>query len=213
MIDSIIFDFDGVIVDSVDIKTEAFVTLYGAYPDCIKNKVRLHHLENAGISRYKKIYFYQKSLIQEDCSEDTINQLAQKFSDIVVEKVIDSKYVPGAYEFIKNNHEKIDLHIATGTPQGEIELILTKRNIVQFFKSIYGTPLSKTEIIRKVLKKYNYNENKVLFIGDAMSDYIGANNNNIRFLGRVESGADSIFPIDQIIVNDLHKLKDFLKTL
>ena len=121
MIDSIIFDFDGVIVDSVDIKTEAFVTLYGAYPDCIKNKVRLHHLENAGISRYKKIYFYQKSLIQEDCSEDTINQLAQKFSDIVVEKVIDSKYVPGAYEFIKNNHEKIDLHIATGTPQGEIE--------------------------------------------------------------------------------------------
>ena len=49
---------------------------------------------------------------------------------------------------------------------------MTKRNIVQFFKSIYGTPLSKTEIIRKVLKKYNYNENKVLFIGDAMSDYI-----------------------------------------
>ena len=63
MIDSIIFDFDGVIVDSVHIKTEAFIALYSTYPDHIKNKVKLHHLENTGISRYKKIYFYFRGFI------------------------------------------------------------------------------------------------------------------------------------------------------
>ena len=50
-----IFDFDGVIVDSVDIKTEAFGEIYSNYGSSITEKVKNYHIENGGLSRYEKI--------------------------------------------------------------------------------------------------------------------------------------------------------------
>ena len=52
---SIIFDFDGVIVESGDIKTNAFADLYQSYGDPIVKEVVRYHKLNGGLSRYKKI--------------------------------------------------------------------------------------------------------------------------------------------------------------
>ena len=88
MIKSIIFDFDGVIAESTNIKTDAFVSLYSKHPREVQLIVKDYHLKNSGISRYKKILYYQKEVLQEDYSEDVVNDLAKKFSKIVLEKVI-----------------------------------------------------------------------------------------------------------------------------
>ena len=55
--DNIIFDFDGVITDSVNIKKEAFAELYSKYGSRIQKKVVNHHLEHGGISRFDKIKY------------------------------------------------------------------------------------------------------------------------------------------------------------
>ena len=62
MIKTIIFDFDGVILESIDVKTEAFKKLYQPYGSNISNKVVKNHLANGGISRYEKIKIYHKQL-------------------------------------------------------------------------------------------------------------------------------------------------------
>ena len=56
MIKSIIFDFDGVIAESTNIKTDAFVSLYSKYSEEVQATVKNYHLKNSGISRYKKIF-------------------------------------------------------------------------------------------------------------------------------------------------------------
>ena len=42
MLKSIIFDFDGVLCESVDIKTESFRRLFVDYPEHLKNIIKLH---------------------------------------------------------------------------------------------------------------------------------------------------------------------------
>ena len=51
---AVVFDFDGVILESADVKTRAFVELYAAHGAEVVDRVREHHLANLGISRFKK---------------------------------------------------------------------------------------------------------------------------------------------------------------
>ena len=57
MIKNIIFDFDGVILDSVNIKTEAFYKLFEQYGSKIANQVVDYHIINGGMSRFKKFEY------------------------------------------------------------------------------------------------------------------------------------------------------------
>ena len=210
MIKAIIFDFDGVIAESTNIKTDAFVSIYNEYSEEVQARVKDYHVKNSGISRYKKILYYQKEILEQDYSEDAINDLANKFSEIVLQKVIESEYVKGSKEFIERYQLNYDLHIATGTPQEEIEIIIQEKNLQNKFKSIYGTPLSKTEIIRKILTENNYKKENVVFVGDAIADLEGASNNDLNFIGRVPKGETSIFPEKTIIIDDLTSLNDLI---
>ena len=54
MIKTIFFDFDGVILNSVNVKTEAFRDMYKQYGDDIAQKVVNHHLANGGVSIFEK---------------------------------------------------------------------------------------------------------------------------------------------------------------
>ena len=85
---NIIFDFDGVILDSLDVKTQAFVSLYESYGSDIADKVKSYHLNNGGVSRYEKIKFWHKNYLNIELSEDELSKLANKFSNLVIDKVL-----------------------------------------------------------------------------------------------------------------------------
>ena len=89
-IKAIVFDFDGVIKDSVDIKTDAFRELYKQYGDDIVKKVIEHHHKNGGVSRFKKIEYYHKEYLRLPLKGNQIDEIASKFSNIVLNKVIKS---------------------------------------------------------------------------------------------------------------------------
>ena len=179
----IIYDFDGVICDSVNIKTLAFSKMYEIYGNDIVNKVVNYHHENGGISRFKKIEYFHKNFLNINLTISKINELANEFSNLVVENVIKSNYIEGAYDFIKSNKEKYLQFICTGTPKEEIDIILKERNISHFFNDVFGSPTSKTEIILTILDKYNLNRNELIFIGDALTDYNAADEVGLDFIG------------------------------
>ena len=60
--DLIFWDFDGVIKESVSVKTDAYVELFSLYGSDICKQVRKHHLANGGMSRYDKIPLYLKNI-------------------------------------------------------------------------------------------------------------------------------------------------------
>jgi phosphoglycolate phosphatase-like HAD superfamily hydrolase len=201
---AIIFDFDGVILDSVQVKTNAFSEMYSQYGKDIQKEVIKYHLLNGGISRYEKFKYYHDKFLNIKISDYEVNKLANKFSSIVFEKVCNSEFISGASEFLIYASKKYKTFICTGTPEKEIIPIVNRIDIDFLFDDIYGSPNSKTIIINKILTKYNLNSNDVLFIGDAMTDYNAAKETNLQFVGI--RNKETSFPKETIIVDDLMQI-------
>ena len=210
-IKSIIFDYDGVIAESVNVKTEAFAELYKPFGNDIVQKVIKHHEANGGVSRFEKFKIYHKSFLKEDIDELKIDKLANKFSNLVLQKVIDSPYVKGVYDFISLNYQKYDFHISTGTPIDEIKIILKKKLLRKFFKEVFGSPEKKDLHIKKILNIYGYNRSEVVFIGDALSDRDAAKNNDISFIGRYTTIEQ--IKEEKLLISDFTELESILNKL
>ncbi len=208
MIKAIIFDFDGVILDSVNVKTKAFEKLFSQYGDVIKNKVREHHLLNGGISRYDKFKYYYKNFLNTDIDDNKLKSLGEKFSKLVYDDVCKSEFIEGASDLLKYVSDKYKTFICTGTPINEIRSILQYRNLNIFFDDVFGSPKSKEEIINEILKKYNLNKNEVLFLGDTMTDFNAAKKTKIKFIGI--KNPETQFPSETILVDNLMKTIDHI---
>ncbi len=179
----IFFDFDGVIKDSVEVKSSAFEQLFLPFGNEVATKVRDHHEANGGMSRYEKIPVYL-CWAEKDPSESIVQEYSRRFSQLVKQRVIDSVWVPGILEFLKMQQGKRKLFIVTATPQAEIEEILLALDISHYFEEVYGTPTEKIDAIRILLNKYSVPLERSVMIGDSSSDYHAAMINKVPFILR-----------------------------
>ena len=182
MLKGIIFDFDGVIADSVQVKTDAFAILYKKYGDNVVKQVMEHHETNGGMSRFEKIKLYHKSFLNKAITNEEIENLANKFSRLVVQNVIDSPYIHGVLEYLQKCYKKYKIFISTGTPTEEMNHILDGRGITQYFAEVYGSPEKKSMHIVKIMSKYNYHPEELIFYGDAKTDIDAAEEARIPFV-------------------------------
>ena len=182
MLQVIIFDFDGVIADSVQTKTDAFVTLYKTHGKKIVDRIVEHHESNGGMSRIEKFKIYHKDLLNIELNDQNLQELSNQFSDLVVDRVIKAPYVSGSVEFIKKNYGKYKQFISTGTPTEEIKQILIKRQLNHYFTEIFGSPQKKPYHIKQILFKYKLKSNELIFFGDSNTDLEAAQNANIKFI-------------------------------
>ncbi len=194
MLKGIIFDFDGVIAESVEVKTEAFAALYKPYGNEIVEKVVEHNNANGGISRFEKFKLYHKLYLDTDLTDSDIERMSDKFSFLVVNKVISSPYAPGVMDFIKKASEKYKLFISTGTPTEEIKTILKGRGIQNYFINVYGSPQRKDYHIKQIMKNYNFNHEQLLFFGDSDCDLNAAKSMKVKFILRLHNFNKKYYP-------------------
>jgi phosphoglycolate phosphatase-like HAD superfamily hydrolase len=205
--EAIIFDFDGVVVESGDIKTQAFVNLYREHGNAIMAEVARYHCLNGGMSRYHKFRHFQEHLLKKPpltCDEEQL--LDQRFSDLVVEAVIASDGVPGAAELILKESTRIPLFVASGTPEAELNIIVKRRGLAPYFTAVRGSPAPKQTLIADILTTHGLVPDRVLMIGDALVDYKSAQLNQVAFLGRVRLGDQNPFPPNVTTLPDLNAL-------
>ncbi len=210
MIKAIIFDFDGVIVESRDIKTEAFRQLFADYPDKVDQIIN-YHLTNMGISRYVKFRYFYEQILGQKLSTNKEAELGERFSKLVLDEVLNASLVPGADTFLRENYGYFQFFIASGTPEEELRHIVTYRGLDSYFKGIYGAPRKKSEIIEYVLVKYDLSRGKVVFVGDADSDRVAAEQTGVHFVFRVGEGNKS--HDSTLEIRDLTELNKILDKL
>lgn len=96
----------------------------------------------------------------------------------------DKKYlINDTVNFIKNNYKKYNFHIVSGSEHNELNFLCQKLDLSQSFISINGSPMPKNQLIKNLLKSYNYNINQTILIGDSINDYEAASVNKIDFYG------------------------------
>ncbi len=201
---AIIFDFDGVIVESGQIKTQAFAELYRSYGEAVVSAVVHYHQQHGGLSRYHKFRYFQQHLLNKPpLTLDEEQTLDRRFSELVMEAVIASAAVSGANEFICQEAPRIPLFIASGTPENELKTIVARRGLAPYFTAIRGAPTLKPALIADILTTHNLVPETVLMIGDALIDYESAQQNGIAFLGRVCPGDQNPFPEQVKTMSDL----------
>jgi len=206
MIKAVVFDFDGVIIESASIKTSAFRKLFELeYPEKA-DEIVSYHLKNMGISRYIKFRFICKSILKIPLSEGQEKLLGEKFSEIVFDEILKAPFVPGALEFLNENYRNFDLFVASGTPFLELLEIIKRRKLNHYFKEIYGSPETKDGIILEILNKYGYARSEMVFIGDAESDRMATQKNKINFIARITEENLSQLSDCGCKINDLHNL-------
>ena len=211
-IKAIIFDFDGVILESVNIKTEAFRELFRKYPEYVDEIVD-YHLENGGMSRYKKFSYIYDKILNESLDEARSEKLGRSFSKIILQKMLSCPFVNGAIECLEMlSNNNIMLFIASGTPEDELKHIVQMRGLSGYFKSVYGTPPTKSEIIRNILETYGLQSTEVMFIGDSINDYEGAKEAGVPFIVRINEVIvpNPLLHLDLPTIKDLNELNILL---
>jgi beta-phosphoglucomutase len=191
-INTIVLDFDGVIVESVDIKTEAFRTLFSFTQNHV-DEIVAYHLRNAGISRFEKFQYIYDNILHEHLTDEQSRVLSDRFSSLVIDAVVRAPYVKGAEQFLLQFFQKIPLYVVSATPEQELMQIVIRRGMDHFFKSIYGSPKKKAENLMALVMTACLPQEKTLFVGDALNDLHAARHAGVRFIGRIRPGVPDPF--------------------
>ena len=180
----LLWDFDGVIMDSNPVRTYGFEEVLKGYPAEQLNELITYHKQNGGLPRYDKFRYFFEKIRDEQVSDAEIARLSARFSEIMLNKLMDrSLLIPDSVNFIKANYKKFIMHIVSGSDQTELRKVCDYLDLTQYFVSIVGSPVLKPVLTKQILKTYNYNKYEVAFIGDSVNDYAAAVENGIDFYG------------------------------
>lgn len=177
------FDFDGVLADSVEVKTRAFAKLFESHGPEVVQEVVAYHRRHGGMTRADKFRHYYRQIIGEALSESKMNDLCRRFSELVVDEVVAASEIRGAGLFLERCCHRVDCFVISAVPVEEIREIVRRRNMTDYFQEVLGTPAGKEENLGKILDKYGLNPSKCIFFGDAESDYQAAQAWGVPFIG------------------------------
>ncbi|WP_167590616.1 HAD family hydrolase [Oceanidesulfovibrio indonesiensis] len=200
-IQAVFFDFDGVILDNVHVKTAAFARMFQHYGPDVEREVVRYHMEHGGVSRYEKFRHYLENILGEQADDERLAELGRQFAQIVYEQVIKAPFMPGASETLEALHGHVPLYVVSGTPEDELARIVEARRLTGFFEEVHGSPRRKPEIVADVLCRNAWEASRCLFVGDATTDHDAAMSLGMEFLGIVPEGAVSPFPPDTAIAS------------
>lgn len=180
----ILWDFDGVIMNSMPIRSNGFGVVLKDYPGNQVEQLMEYHNLNGGLSRYVKFRYFFEQIRGESISEDKVLKLASAFSEIMLESLIDRELlIQDSISFIEENYTRYEMHIVSGSDGEELIKICEALNLKKYFKSINGSPTPKNELVRCVIANNSYDLNEIILIGDSINDYEAALSNAITFCG------------------------------
>jgi phosphoglycolate phosphatase-like HAD superfamily hydrolase len=191
MIRAIAFDFDGVLAESVDVKTCAYVSLFEKYGQNIISQVVDYHMRNGGVSRFVKLRTIYDKILKKPLSEDKFKSLSEQFSSIVVDEVVAAPWVSGAKDFLIRNQSRYIFFVISGTPEDELKGIVHRRKMDHFFDSVRGAPKDKVSLLKEVMIEYHLKPEEILFVGDAETDWCAARETGVPFILRCTSNKES----------------------
>ena len=213
MLKAVIFDFDGVLLESIDVKTRAFKKLFSGESPEAQKKIVDYHLRNGGVSRYEKFRFIYSDILKRPLDEKQFNALCAQFAALVVDEVIASPWVPGAKQFLERNARRYEFFIASGTPEEEINRIVDLVGIRRFFKEVLGSPRKKEALLKAILEKHGLQSAECVFVGDAENDWRAAREMKMPFVWRRTGPLEALPHFSGPALESLETLEDCLARL
>lgn len=178
----VFWDFDGVILNSNKVRDKGFDEVLKEFPKEEVDQLLSFHRRNGGLSRYLKFRYFFEKIRGEVVTTEEINQWAARFSQIMLNSLKDkSLLIEETIHFIRKNYRNYQMHIVSGSDQNELRELCRSLEIDHFFKSIHGSPTHKNDLVKMIIKEYNYDPAHGVLIGDSINDYEAAEVNGLHF--------------------------------
>ena len=181
-IKTIFWDFDGVLMNSNAVRDKGFELVLADYPKDQVKQLMDFHQANGGLSRYVKFRYFFEEVRDEKITDKEVQVWADKFSEIMLANLINKDLlIKETLDFVKENYQKYNMHIVSGSDGNELRQICKGVGINQCFKSIEGSPTPKKQLVANVLNKNNYTPKECVLIGDSINDFEAAITNDLYF--------------------------------
>ena len=165
---AVVFDFDGTLVDSNDVKRRGFDHAFAEYPDRMREIREYCYGSNHTIRGEKFRYVTEKILGLEYTIELEAN-FHKRYAEFTTESVIAAPEIPGAGAFVRS---LAALHPAllSSTPTAILIEILQRRGWQDLFSIVQGAPVNKQAWLRGLLAVVRCEPEQMVFFGDTDED-------------------------------------------
>ena len=179
---TILFDCDGVILDSNHIKSQAFYDLALPYGENVASTFLEYHQYNGGISRHNKFSFLVYDLLSFSGSHATqvISNLLDSYAALIYSGLLTCPFSKSIFN-LSSHFSHINSYVISGSLETELNSVFTQRSIHQLFDGIYGSPRNKYQIIDSLLSS-GLLKAPIIFVGDSQYDHQVANHFSFDFV-------------------------------
>jgi len=212
MIKCVVFDFDGTLVDSNEIKREAFFEV--ARPWDSSGEVVAAIFERwPAANRYEKTRRIAEELIDRKLlpADSTLEDWATRLADAYTAKceaaIAGCREMPGTTAALEKLSEMgLLLFINSATPTIPLRRLPELRNWGRFFQAVYGAESSKAENLLSIAKEFGTDRTEMVHVGDQLDDQSGAEQFGCHFVAMTAGNAKSAVRNSPLFVEDLRDL-------
>jgi tRNA dimethylallyltransferase len=112
---ALVFDCDGVILESTDIKSRAFFALAEPFGPEAQRRFLQYHEQQAGVSRFTKFAWLYTTIAGREISAGESEDLGRRFTKMCREAVLAAPFVPGFQALLDSFCGRVPLFVG-GTP-------------------------------------------------------------------------------------------------
>ena len=180
---TIVFDCDGVVLNSNVVKTEAYFRTaknLGA-TDVEAQALVDYHVNLGGISRYHKFDYYIREILHQPVTDKAIQALLDEFSKELEVGLMQCDLAKGIFD-LRTATQSANWMILSGGDQQEIRTLFAKRKIDHMFDGgLFGSPDNKDEVLAREKSSANI-QFPALFLGDSKYDFEAADRAGLDFI-------------------------------
>lgn len=181
---TLVFDCDGVILNSNKVKTEAFYKSALAYGEQAAQALVEYHVANGGVSRYKKFAYFLDEIVPSlalKISGPSLGELLERYAEIVLHGLLSCEVAEGLEE-LRSETPGTNWLIVSGGDQLELRHVFNERGLAKYFNGgIFGSPETKDQILKREINNSNIQQ-PALFLGDSKYDYLAASSAGLDFV-------------------------------
>jgi len=178
---TIVFDCDGVVLNSNHVKTKAFYEAAAPFGEHAAQALVAYHVRNGGISRYRKFEYFLEEILDDESRGVGIEQLLETYARSVWQGLLTCEVASGI-KVLRQVTAHSNWLIVSGGDQKELREVFSLRGISHLFDGgIFGSPDNKDYILSREMTSGNIKVPGV-FIGDSRYDYEAANRANLDFI-------------------------------
>jgi HAD superfamily hydrolase (TIGR01509 family) len=186
----------------MEIRNQGFLELFINYPEHIQEIDRVLR-SHQGVNRVITLREVFRSILGQEPDEKKIAELSARYSNEVVDKVInESQLISGVLEFLEQTEKP--KFVATSAPQADATRLLSSFGLRDRFEGVYAYPVPKKDAIISVYTSHKLAPSGVLFFGDAPADAKAAAEAGTPFIAITRE--TSLFPPGTPSIRDFRAL-------